>query len=66
MQFVYRRILEHTNRLDQKDYITVSIGAAYMNQTYCYMDIYELMKAADVNLYQAKSEGRDQLVIPKS
>lgn len=52
--------IEHSNRPDDKCYVTVSIGAACMINNDDYPDIHSLMKAADVQLYQAKN-GRDQL-----
>jgi diguanylate cyclase (GGDEF)-like protein len=52
--------LEHVNRPDQKQYVTLSMGVAWMDQNHPYADIHELMKAADVQLYAAKGAGRDQ------
>ena len=57
--------MEHLNRPDAKDYVTVSMGAAWVEQNHGYADIHELMKAADVQLYAAKQAGRDQLKIEK-
>ncbi|MGE8538654.1 MAG: diguanylate cyclase [Acinetobacter sp.] len=56
---------EHLNRPDDTPWITVSIGAAWVEQKQRYADIHELMKAADVQLYAAKQAGRDQLKIEK-
>lgn len=47
--------LKHTYRMDDKDYISISIGAAVMDQTKTYMDITDLMKTADQQLYKAKA-----------
>ena len=52
---------EHLNRADDKSYVTVSMGVAWMDRAYRYPDIHELMKAADAQLYVAKQAGRDQL-----
>ncbi|MEZ2903118.1 diguanylate cyclase domain-containing protein [Acinetobacter terrestris] len=52
--------LEHLNRPDQKQYVTLSMGVAWMDRNHPYADIHELMKAADVQLYAAKGAGRDQ------
>ena len=57
--------MQHLNRPDEKDYVTVSMGAAWVEQKHGYADIHELMKAADVQLYAAKQAGRDQLKIEK-
>lgn len=51
---------EHLNRPDQKQYVTLSMGVAWMDRHHQYADIHELMKAADVQLYAAKDAGRDQ------
>ena len=53
--------LEHDNRGDDKDYVTVSIGVAYMDAHHSYADIHTLMKTADQHLYEAKLAGRDQI-----
>ncbi|ATO19774.1 histidine kinase [Acinetobacter sp. LoGeW2-3] len=53
--------LEHDNRDDEKDYVTVSIGVAYMDVHHPYPDIHILMKTADQHLYEAKLAGRDQM-----
>lgn len=52
--------LEHLNRPDQKQYVTLSMGVSWMDRNHPYADIHELMKAADVQLYAAKNAGRDQ------
>lgn len=52
--------IAHDNRPDKKNYVTVSIGAACMVDGADYPDIHSLMKAADVQLYQAKNS-RDEL-----
>lgn len=52
--------LEHVNRPDQKQYVTLSMGVSWMDRNHPYADIHELMKAADVQLYAAKGAGRDQ------
>ena len=54
---------EHAYRLDQKKYITVSMGVAYIYGSSIYDDIHSLMKAADAQLYAAKTAGRDQMKI---
>lgn len=51
---------EHLNRPDQKQYVTLSMGVAWMDRNHPYSDIHELMKAADIQLYAAKDAGRDQ------
>ncbi|MGQ8974654.1 sensor domain-containing diguanylate cyclase [Acinetobacter schindleri] len=53
--------LAHDNRGDDKDYVTVSIGVAYMDAHHPYADIHALMKTADQHLYEAKLAGRDQI-----
>lgn len=53
--------LAHDNRGDDKDYVTVSIGVAYMDAHHPYADIHTLMKTADLHLYEAKLAGRDQI-----
>lgn len=55
---------EHLNRLDEKDYVTLSMGVSWMDHENGYADIHELMKAADLKLYQAKEAGRDQIQMP--
>ena len=54
---------EHHNRQDHKDFVTVSVGMAFMDRQHRYIDIHALMKAADVKLYEAKHSGRDQLKV---
>lgn len=51
---------EHLSRPDQKQYVTLSMGVAWMDRNHPYADIHELMKAADTQLYAAKTAGRDQ------
>ena len=48
------------NRPDQKQYVTLSMGIAWIDREHQYANIHELMKAADVQLYAAKHAGRDQ------
>lgn len=54
---------EHHNRQDHKNFVTVSVGMAFMDRQHRYIDIHALMKAADVKLYEAKHSGRDQLKV---
>ena len=61
LQIIREYQFEHISRTDHKQYVTVSIGAAYMDRNHPYPDIHELMKAADQQLYLAKNAGRDQL-----
>lgn len=61
LQIIREYQFEHLSRTDHKQYVTVSIGAAYMDRNHPYPDIHELMKAADQQLYLAKNAGRDQL-----
>ena len=63
LQAIRNQHFEHLNRADAKQYVTMSIGAAYMDRNHPFQDIHELMKAADQNLYLAKNAGRDQLKI---
>lgn len=55
---------EHHNRPDGKDYITLSMGISWMDHETSYFNIHDLMKAADLKLYQAKEAGRDQIKMP--
>lgn len=55
---------EHHNRLDGKDYVTLSMGVSWMDHETIYANIHDLMKAADLKLYQAKEAGRDQMKMP--
>ena len=55
---------EHHNRLDGKDYVTLSMGVSWMDHETSYANIHDLMKAADLKLYQAKEAGRDQMKMP--
>ena len=63
LHIIRQQQFEHLNRGDQKQYVTISIGAAYMDRKHQYHDIHALMKAADQQLYLAKNAGRDQLKI---
>ena len=54
--------LEHINREDGKDFITISVGVAIMDSTHRYKSVDCLMKTADQQLYQAKIQ-RDQSCI---
>ncbi len=51
--------LEHINREDGKDFITISVGVAIMDSVHIYKSVDCLMKTADQQLYQAKIQ-RDQ------
>ncbi|OTG78054.1 histidine kinase [Acinetobacter sp. ANC 5054] len=53
--------LEHLNRGDHKEYVTLSMGMAWMDKQHDYENIEELMKNADQYLYMAKQAGRDQI-----
>lgn len=53
--------LEHVNRSDDKNYVTLSMGMAWMDKQHDFDNIEELMKSADQYLYLAKQAGRDQL-----
>ena len=53
--------LEHVNRSDDKNYVTLSMGMAWMDKQHDFDNIEELMKRADQYLYLAKQAGRDQL-----
>lgn len=57
---------EHLNRLDGKDYVTLSMGISWMDRETSYANIHDLMKAADLKLYQAKEAGRDQMKMPNA
>lgn len=57
---VRKKQFEHLNRPDHKQYVTLSMGVAWMAREKPYANIHELMKAADVQLYVAKHAGRDQ------
>ena len=54
--------LEHINREDGKDSITISVGVAIMDSVHIYKSVDCLMKTADQQLYQAKIK-RDQASI---
>lgn len=54
--------LEHINREDGKDSITISVGVAIMDSAHRYKSVDCLMKTADQQLYQAKIK-RDQSCI---
>jgi len=62
LECVRSAAIQHENRPDHKDYVTVSMGVACMHQSQNYPDVHSLMKAADSQLYQAKN-GRDHLKI---
>ncbi|WP_373686214.1 diguanylate cyclase domain-containing protein [Acinetobacter sp. YH12054] len=53
--------LEHVNRGDDKNYVTLSLGMAWMDKQNDFDSIEALMKHADHYLYMAKQAGRDQL-----
>ena len=54
LQHIREANIAHAYRLDEKKLVTVSIGAAVMDDKHPYDDITELMKAADHQLYKAK------------
>ena len=54
--------IEHCNRDDEKTYITISVGAAVMDEQHIYQNVHRIMKTADQQLYIAK-EGRDRAVL---
>ena len=54
LQHIREANITHAHRLDEKQHVTVSIGAAVMDDKRSYNDITELMKAADQQLYKAK------------
>lgn len=56
--------IEHHNRLDEKGYVTLSMGVSWMDHQTSYANIHDLMKAADLKLYEAKEAGRDQMKMP--
>lgn len=62
LECVRSAAIQHENRPDHKGYVTVSMGVACMHPSQNYPDVHSLMKAADLQLYQAKN-GRDQLKI---
>ncbi len=59
---VRRQMWEHANRPDHKSIVTISIGAAVMDAQHVYSNLYDLMKVADQQLYQAKNH-RDSVSI---
>ncbi len=59
---VRRQMWEHANRPDHKSIVTISIGAAVMDEQHVYSNLYDLMKIADQQLYQAKNH-RDSVSI---
>ena len=63
LQAVRDADFEHVAREDHKQYVTLSMGVAWMTREQAYTHVDDFMKAADVNLYQAKHAGRDQVVI---
>lgn len=63
LQQIHQVALPHASRPDGLSYITLSIGAAYMDDTHQYADVHALMRAADTQLYAAKAAGRNQLKI---
>jgi PleD family two-component response regulator len=40
------------------------MGVSWMDHETIYANIHDLMKAADLKLYQAKEAGRDQMKMP--
>lgn len=46
--------IEHANRDDEKTYISISVGGAFMDATHIYHNVTRLMKTADQKLYVAK------------
>ena len=63
LQAVRDADFEHVAREDHKQYVTLSMGVAWMTREQAYTHVDDFMKAADANLYQAKHAGRDQVVI---
>lgn len=63
LQAVRDAAFEHVAREDHKQYVTLSIGVAWMTRAQAYTHVDDFMKAADAYLYQAKHAGRDQVVI---
>ena len=63
LQAVRDAAFEHVAREDHKQYVTLSMGVAWMTREQAYTHVDDFMKAADANLYQAKHAGRDQVVI---
>ncbi|MDM1719366.1 diguanylate cyclase [Acinetobacter towneri] len=63
LQAVRDAAFEHVAREDHKQYVTLSIGVAWMTRAQAYTHVDDFMKAADAHLYQAKHAGRDQVVI---
>lgn len=63
LQAVRDARFEHVAREDHKQHVTLSIGVAWMTREYSYSHVDDLMKTADVHLYQAKHAGRDQVVV---
>ena len=60
LQAVRAEQIQHIARQDAKDYVTVSMGMAWMTGKQPYASVLEFMKAADQQLYLAKEAGRDQ------
>ena len=63
LQAVRDAAFEHVAREDYKQYVTLSMGVAWMTRERAYTHVDDFMKAADAHLYQAKQAGRDQVVI---
>lgn len=60
LQAVRTEQMPHIARQDAKNYVTVSMGVAWMTGKQPYASVLEFMKAADQQLYLAKEAGRDQ------
>lgn len=60
LQAVRAEQIQHIARQDAKNYVTVSMGVAWMTGKQPYASVLEFMKAADQQLYLAKEAGRDQ------